>query len=80
MLLNQDNPVLARYWVDEEMETIRVFFKEISAVFEKQKNIKDLRQTLGRLDDKWYEKFKQGFGSLTFLHSLKQPSTSTKFS
>jgi len=57
--LNQENPVWARYWVDEELETTRYFFNEITTIFGKQENIKDLLQLFEGLDIKWYEESKR---------------------
>ena len=67
--LSQENPVLGRYWVDEEMETTRYFFNEVSPILGKQENIKDLHD---RLDVKWYEQYKRYFESFKRdLESLK---------
>jgi hypothetical protein len=52
------NPVFARYWVDEEMETTRHFFNEIAHIFARAENIEDLYRLFKRLDDKWGEQFR----------------------
>lgn len=49
------NPVCARYWVDEEMETTRYFFNKMATTFGKKENIKDLYRLFERLDKKWHE-------------------------
>lgn len=49
------NPVCARYWVDEEMETTRHVFNKIATMLEKKENIKDLHRLFKKLDDKWGE-------------------------
>lgn len=56
-----ENPIWARYWVDEEMETTRYFFNKIAPIFEKKENIKDLYRLFERLDNKWGEQFKRDF-------------------